>query len=70
MFICMHKCKSGTYSGHLADCLTGLGAKTLAQKKKKTKKNAFQVFFCQFYFNEKYVEVVINNFTMHLIISK
>ena len=29
-----------------------------------------QVFFFQLYFNKKYVEVMINDFTMHLIISK
>ena len=32
-------------------------------------KNTFQVFFFQLYFN-KFVEVAINDFTMHLIISK
>ena len=33
-------------------------------------KNTFQVFFFQFYFNKKYVEVSINDFKIHLIISK
>ena len=30
-------------------------------------KITFQVFFIQLYFNKKYVEVAINDFTMHLI---
>ena len=33
-------------------------------------KNNFQVFFFQLYFNEKYVEIVINDLTVYLIISK
>ena len=33
-------------------------------------KNTFQIFFFQLYFNKKYFEVAINDFTMHLIISK
>ena len=33
-------------------------------------KNTSQVFFFQLYFNRKYVEVVMNDFTMHLITSK
>ena len=33
-------------------------------------KKTFQVFFLHLYFNERYVEVVINDFTMHLIILK
>ena len=33
-------------------------------------KNTFQVLFFQLYFNKKYVEVAINDFTMHLNISK
>ena len=33
-------------------------------------KSTFQVFFFQLYFNKKYVEVAISDFTMHLIISK
>ena len=33
-------------------------------------KTTFQVFFFQLYFNKNYVEAVINDFTMHLIISK
>ena len=32
-------------------------------------KNTFQVFFFQLYFNKKHVEVLINEFRMHLIIS-
>ena len=35
-----------------------------------TPKNPFQVFIFQFYFNKKYVEAAINDFTMHLIILK
>ena len=30
----------------------------------------FQVLFFRLYFNKKYVEVAVNDFTMHLIISK
>ena len=33
-------------------------------------KNTFQVYFFHSYFNKKYVEVAINDFTIHLIISK
>ena len=33
-------------------------------------KNTFQVFVFQLYFNKKYVEVVINDFAMHLIVLK
>ena len=33
-------------------------------------KNTVQVFFFQLYCNKKYVEVAINDFTMHLIIPK
>ena len=33
-------------------------------------KNTFHVFSVQLYFNQKYVEVVINDFTMHLIVLK
>ena len=33
-------------------------------------KNNFQVFFFRLYFNKKYVQVAINDFTMYLIISK
>ena len=32
--------------------------------------NIFQVLIFQLYFNKKYIGVVINDFTMHLIISK
>ena len=35
-----------------------------------TPKNPFQVFIFQFYFNKKYVEAAINDFTMHLIVLK
>ena len=48
-----------TYSGRLGDWYTSLG----------TKKAPVSLFF-QFYFNKKYVEVAINDFTMHLIILK
>ena len=48
-----------TYSGRLGDWCTSLG----------TKKAPVSLFF-QFYFNKKYVEVAINDFTMHLIILK
>ena len=53
-----------TYSDHLGDQYTDLGAQTLAPK------NTFQVFFFQLYFNKKYVEVAINDFTIHLTILK
>ena len=43
------------YSGRLGDWYTGLG---------------IQVFFFQLYFNKEDIEVAINDFTMHLIISK
>ena len=33
-------------------------------------KNIFQVFFFQLYFNKKFVEVVVNDFIMPLIILK
>ena len=33
-------------------------------------KNTFQVFVFQLYFNKKYVEVVINDFAIHLIALK
>ena len=52
------------YSGRLGDRHTGLDAITLAPKKH------FPRFLFQLYFNKKYVEVGINGFTMHLIISK
>ena len=52
------------YSGRLGDRHTGLGARTLAPKEH------FPRFLFQLYFNKKYVEVGINGFTMHLIISK
>ena len=52
------------YPGRLRDRYTGLGAQTLARKK------TLQVFFFQLYFIKKYVDVAINDFTKHLIISK
>ena len=48
-----------TYSGCLGDWCPSFGAK-----------NAPVKFFFQFYFNKNYVEVAINDFTMHLIILK
>ena len=33
-------------------------------------KNPFQDLFFQLHFNKKYVEVAINDFTMHLVVSK
>ena len=50
---------SVTYSGCLGDRYTDLGAK-----------NIFPVFFLELYFNEKCVEVAINDFTMLRISSK
>ena len=44
--------------------LTNYDAQTLVPK------NSFQVFFFRSYFNKKYVEVAINDFTMHIFISK
>ena len=55
---------TATYSGRLGDRYTGLCAQTLASKK------SFSSFLFQLYFNKKQVEVAINDFTMHLIISK
>ena len=52
-----------TYSGHLGDWYTGLGTQTLAPK------THFSSFFFLLYSNKKYVEVVINDITKHLIIS-
>ena len=49
---------SVTYSGHLGDRYTHLD----------TQKALFK--FLQFYFNKKYVEVAVNDLTMHLLISK
>ena len=48
------------YSGHLGDRYISLGAQ----------KALFSIFLFQWYFNKKYVEVAINDFTMHLIILK
>ena len=53
-----------TPPGCLGDWYTGLGTQTLAPKKH------YQDFFVQLYFNKKYVEVAINYFTVHVIISK
>ena len=33
-------------------------------------KNTFQVFFFKLYFNKRYIEVAINDFTMYLVIWK
>ena len=48
------------YSGRFVDWYTGLDAQTLPPRK-----HLFSVAFQQ-----KFVEVAITNFTMHLIISK
>ena len=53
-----------TYSGLFGDRYTGLRAQILVPK------NNFKVFFFQLYFNKKYVEVAINDFTMHLTVLK
>ena len=53
-----------TCSGHLGDQYVSLGAQTLMPK------NTFQVSSFQLYFNKIKVEVVINDFTIHLIIVK
>ena len=50
--------------GYLGDWRTNLGAQAMVPKKHQKK-----VFF-QLNFNIKYVEVAINDFTIHLIISK
>ena len=47
-----------TYSGHLGDRYTGLAPKLWRPK------NTFEVFLFYLCFN-KYVEVAINDFTMH-----
>ena len=47
------------YSGHLGDWYTGLGTQILTPS-----------FLFSVVFQQKYVEVVINDFTVHLIISK
>ena len=54
-----------TDSGCLRDQCTGLGVCKLWHPKK-----SFQGFFFQLCFNKKYLEVVINDFTMHLSILK
>ena len=48
------------FSGPLGDQSTSLG----------TQKTLFKFFFLQLYFNKKYIEVAIDDFTMHLIILK
>ena len=51
---------SVTYSGPLGDRHTGLGAQTLDLKKR------FSSFLLDsFFFNNKYIKVAINDFTMH-----
>ena len=54
---------SVTYSGHLGDWCTGLGAQTLAYKKH------ISSFIFSAVFQWKNVEAAIDDFTMHLIIS-
>ena len=54
---------SMTYSCHLRDHYTSLNAQTLGPKKH------FSIFF-QLYFNKKYVEIAISDFTVNPIISK
>ena len=56
--------KAVTYSDCLGDRHTGLGAQALAPKKH------FSSFLFSAVFQQKYVEVAVNNFTMHLIFSK
>ena len=59
---------SVTYSGCLGDQYTGLDTQSLVSPK-----SIFQVFLFQLYVvksYKKYVKVVINGFTMHLITSK
>ena len=55
---------TATNSGCLGDRYTGSDAQALVSKK------SFSSFLFQLYFNKKQVEVAINDFTMHLIISK
>ena len=54
-----------TYSGRLGDRYTGLGTQNLVRK------NQFSSFLLSVEFQQKKcVEVAINDFTMHLIVSK
>ena len=56
------KCKiPATYSGCLGNQYTSLGTQT---------QKALFKFFSPLYFNKKYVQEEIDDFTMHLIISK
>ena len=50
-----------TYSGRLGNQYTSLGTQT---------QKALFKFFSPLYFNKKYVQEEIDDFTMHLIISK
>ena len=52
------------YPGCFGDWYTGLGAQNQVPKKH------FSSFLFSVYFNEKYVEVVINDFIVYLIILK
>ena len=61
---CGRNLVTATYSGCFGDRYTGLSAQTLAPKK------GYSSFLFQLCFNKKQVEVAINDFTMHLIISK
>ena len=56
---------SVTHPGRLGDRYTGLGAQTLAPKK-----HILGFLFSVVFQLKKYVEVVLSDFTMHLIISK
>ena len=56
---------SVTHPGRLGDRYTGLGAQTLAPKK-----HVLGFLFSVVFYLKKYVEVVLSDFTMHLIISK
>ena len=55
---------AGMYTGCLGDQYTGLGAQTLIPK------YHFSSFVLSVVFQQKYIEVAINDLTMHLIISK
>ena len=58
----LKKCKiPATYSGCLGNQYTSLGTQT---------QKALFKFFSPLYFNKKYVQEEIDDFTMHLIISK
>ena len=48
------------YSGHLGDILVWV-------PKLWHPKNTFQIFFFWLYFKKKFAEVVINDFTTHLL---